>query len=201
MVLPDQFVANLVLANNARELSGAIVECGTWRGGMIGGIAKLLGARRTYFLFDSFEGLPPAEAIDGTDALRWQKNPKGSKFYDNCTASYEDAKHAMNLAGIGDAVIVKGWFEDTLPTTTIDDGIAILRMDADWYSSTMQILEALFPQVVPGGCILIDDYYTWEGCAKAVHDFLSRHQRPERLRSYKGVCYIIKESVSENLND
>ena len=63
--LPDStirfYIANLVLSGRAAGVPGAIVECGTWKGGMIAGIASLLGASREYYLYDSFEGLPPAE--------------------------------------------------------------------------------------------------------------------------------------------
>jgi len=39
---------------------------------------------------------------------------------------------------------------------------------------------------------LIDDYYTWDGCARAVHDYLSGHERCERIASEGGVCFIKK---------
>src|SRR5262245_48397715 len=59
------YVANLTLAYRYAHVQGSVVECGTWRGGMIAGIAELLGGGRTYHLFDSFEGLPRSRAIDG----------------------------------------------------------------------------------------------------------------------------------------
>jgi O-methyltransferase len=59
----------------------------------------------------------------------------------------------------------------------------------------MICLEKFWDHVLPGGVILIDDYYYWEGCAKAVHDFLSRRQAPERIQQGRiaGVAYIVKE--------
>lgn len=189
----DAYCANLRLANRFKHLPGAIVECGTWKGGMIAGLACLFGTKRSYYLFDSFEGLPPAKEIDGERALGWQADTKSPHYFDNCRASIEDAQKAMELAGIRDARIVKGWFENTLPITAISDGILILRMDGDWYDSTMCILNNLFHQVVPGGCLIIDDYHYWEGCSKAVHDFLSRNNRPERINMFNDqVAFIVK---------
>jgi O-methyltransferase len=73
--------------------------------------------------------------------------------------------------------------------------IAVLRLDGDWYDSTMLCLEHLFPLVVPGGLMLIDDYYTWDGCARAVHDYLSREQAAERIeKTSGGVAYIVRRS-------
>jgi len=193
MVPFHDYCANLRLAQRFRHLPGAIVECGTWKGGMIAGLAGLFGAERSYYLFDSFEGLPAAREIDGVAARRWQADTESPRYFDNCRASIADAENAMQRAGIRDAKIVKGWFEDTLPKTAIPDGILILRMDADWYESTLCILNNLFHQVVPGGCLLIDDYYYWDGCAKAVHDFLSRNKRPERVRTFNDrVAFIVK---------
>ena len=56
----------------------------------------------------------------------------------------------------------------------------------------MEILNSLFHQVNTGGIIIIDDYYDWDGCSKAVHDFLSQNNRAERIRSSAGVCNMVK---------
>jgi O-methyltransferase len=39
------------------------------------------------------------------------------------------------------------------------------------------------PQVSEGRTVIIDDYYAWDGCTRAVHDYLSRHDRPYRMIS------------------
>lgn len=189
------YCANLRLAEQFTHVPGAIVECGTWKGGMIAGLACLLGPGRSYYLFDSFEGLPAAKAIDGEAALRWQADTRSPEYFDNCRASIEDAEKAMRRAGVRNAKIVKGWFEQTLPRSVIPGGIALLRMDGDWYDSTLCILDNLFHQVVPGGCVIVDDYHCWDGCARAVHDFLSRDKRPERIRTFNDrVAFIVKQA-------
>ena len=70
----------------------------------------------------------------------------------------------------------------------------MLRLDGDWYDSTMQCLEALVPLVAEGGTIIIDDYYAWDGCARAVHDYLSRNDLPYRIKSLYGNygAYMVK---------
>ena len=65
----------------------------------------------------------------------------------------------MKLSGAKNVKITKGWFNETLPKQKFENGIAILRMDADWYDSTTTILNAFFPLVNKGGVIIIDDYY------------------------------------------
>lgn len=193
MIPQASYVANLEIALRHGNGAGSVVECGTWKGGMIAGIASHLGDQRDYWLFDSFEGLPPAKEIDGESAIAWQADTESEHYYDNCSAAQVDAERAMALAGVATPEIVKGWFSETLPRAEFSAGISVLRMDADWYDSTMDILNNLFFKVNPGGVILIDDYYMWDGCSKAVHDFLSKHQRSERIRMYQEACYIIKE--------
>lgn len=192
MIKWPAYCINLILCKKYSNISGAIIECGTWKGGMMGGIASILGNEREYYLYDSFQGLPPVKEIDGESALIWQTNVSSPLYYDNCTASIEFATEAMKISKAKNVKIIKGWFNETLPNSTFNEGIAILRMDADWYDSTFQILTNLFHQVNSGGLIIIDDYYTWDGCSKAIHDFLSLHKREERIFSYKNVCYIIK---------
>jgi hypothetical protein len=193
MIPRFMYCANLDLCKNFSAIPGSVVECGTWKGGMIGGIAYMLGPDRNYMLFDSFEGLPDAKEIDGESALRWQSDKTSPGYYDNCTASEQSAHEAMKIAGATNVSIIKGWFNNTLRKTHFQDEIAILRMDADWYDSTLEIFNVLFPKVKKGGIIIIDDYYTWDGCSKAVHDYLSMNKREERIYTYRcGVCYIIK---------
>jgi O-methyltransferase len=90
---------------------------------------------------------------------------------------------------------VKGWFQDTVPKLALPEPIALLRLDGDWYESTMDCLLGLYDRVAPLGVIVLDDYHFWEGCTRAVHDFLSRRQLVARIRgSPHGVAYILKDA-------
>ncbi|MBV1831309.1 hypothetical protein HNW77_11720 [Komagataeibacter sp. AV436] len=51
--------------------------------------------------------------------------------------------------------------------------IAVLRLDTDWYESTRHELEHLYPRLVPGGVLIIDDYGYWAGARKAVDEYFS----------------------------
>jgi O-methyltransferase len=201
MIQPDAFAVNLALAEMAGNVSGCIVECGVWRGGMSAGICSVLGPDRRYFLFDSFEGLPPARDIDGQAAKAYQSNVNAPGYYDNCSAGPEFATRAMKQVGAKHFELVPGFFEKTLPQFIIPEKIALLRLDGDWYESTMTCLTNLFGQVVENGIIVIDDYYTWDGCSRAVHDFLSTRKATERIRSLEGsVCYLIKGADTKPAN-
>lgn len=193
MIPPLTYMRNLAVAEKFAVVPGVIVECGVWKGGMIAGIAALLGPRREYFLFDSFAGLPQAKAIDGAKALNWQANKSSPAYYDNCTAPVDAAKQAMELAGAKNYHVIEGWFDDSLATFAPSQPIAILRLDADWYDSTLTCLRRLYPLVADGGVVILDDYYAWDGCARALHDFLSESALSERIRQYDNdVGFFIK---------
>lgn len=197
MIDESSFCDNLQLSEMVQNLSGCIIECGVWRGGMAAGMSRILGPDRTYFLFDSFEGLPPAQAIDGQAAIEYQANKNSPYYYDNCTAPPEFAIRAMNKMGARSFYLKQGFFENTLPNFTPPEPIALLRLDGDWYESTMTCLRHLFEHVTPGGIVILDDYYTWDGCSRALHDFLSERKTTERIRTFGSVCYLIKQNSEE----
>jgi len=187
------YISNLELSRQSRYINGCVVECGVWRGGMIAGIADILGSDREYFLFDSFEGLPEVKEIDGEAAIQWQNDKESPIYFNNCKAEQELVQEVIKKSSAKKYHLVKGWFSETLPHYSFTNQIAILRLDGDWYDSTLDCLNYLYPQVAKGGLIIIDDYYTWDGCSRAVHDYFSKHKMTEKIRQTKeGVCYFIK---------
>jgi O-methyltransferase len=165
---------------------------------MSAGLCSILGASRNYFLFDSFQGLPPAQTIDGPAAIRYQEDRDSPTYYENCAAPERYALEAMELAGARTFKLVPGWFSETLPKFKPPEPIALLRLDGDWYDSTITCLKHLFDYVAPNGIIIFDDYYAWDGCSRALHDFLSDRKATERIRSYNGsVCYLLKDHQAQ----
>jgi O-methyltransferase len=196
MIPPQIFNENISLVSEFKNLKGDFVECGVWKGGMAAAIAEFIGGDREFYLYDSFEGLPDVKPVDGVAAKKWQEDKTSDWYFDNCSADIHFAKEAMRLANVSNVHITKGWFENTLPLHP-NRPIAILRLDGDWYDSTMQCLDSLYPKLIEGGVIIIDDYYTWEGCSKAVHDYLSKIKSSSQIRSFTGdVCYIVKKDIS-----
>jgi len=192
MVPKDIYLINLQLAETVAKTPGCVVECGVWRGGMIAGIAALLGPSRTYVLFDSFEGLPPPKDIDGLSAAAWCADKSGPFYFNNCTADISEAERAMKMSGANDYRFIKGWFEDTIPAFVPPEPIALLRLDGDWFESTLICLKHLHTRLAPGGVVIVDDYYTWDGCARAVHTFLAGCDRPYRVgQAQNKVCFIL----------
>jgi O-methyltransferase len=204
MTHASAYISNLLLARSVFDVPGCVVECGVWRGGMMAGIAEVLGPDRDYYLFDSFEGLPKAQRVDGESFLAWQQNVESPGYFDNCRASEDEARAAMQMAGARRTVTVKGWFDRTVPGFLPPSPIALLRLDGDLYESTKVCLESLYDHVAANGLIVIDDYGTWEGCARAVNEFLARSsvRHVLRLRQYANrVFYIVKDEGDQVDNE
>jgi len=157
-------------------LEGSFVECGVAGGGcaaLIAMVAQAEGKHRHCWFFDSYEGLPdPTEAdfADGKTGEHVRPLPKGSCL--GTEAQVRELLFKRFKLSESDITLVKGWFQDTLPETKGKLGpIALLRLDGDWYESTKCCLEQLYDQVVEGGFVLIDDYDTCYGSAKATDEF------------------------------
>jgi O-methyltransferase len=207
------FTMHAALAAIRSGLPGVLVECGVWKGGC--SLAVLLAQRaqfgrvvRPLYLLDSFAGLPPVEERDGPLAKAWQTGAQPDRFLDNCAASESDLHATLRHFGFGDADyrVVPGWFEQTVPPLAAelrDEGIALLRLDGDWYGSTRTCLDGLVPVTRDGATVIIDDYYAWDGCARAVHDFLSQNDVPYRLKSLYGHfgAYFVKRPHRDSFDE
>jgi O-methyltransferase len=195
MIGQRAFIDNLMIAQRYAPSGGEVVECGVWRGGMSRGLADVLGPARKYHLFDSFEGLPPAqEELDGRAATAWQQDTTSPYYYDNCGADESFARGLFENSQY-DVEFHRGWFSDTVPKYQPERPISVLRLDGDWYESTMTCLRGLVPLLAPKALILIDDYFYWEGCSRALHDYLAETKSALRIRQspYAGVCYMINQ--------
>jgi len=191
--VPLLFTLESALQSIERDIKGSIVECGTWKGGCSFGM--LLVQRYKYgkiikpvWMFDSFEGLPPADERDGPLAKVYQRDVDSPYYYDNCSAALDEVRIAIKHFGFSDEEcrVVPGWFSDSLPPKTTNlarEGIALLRVDCDWYEPVRFVLDTLLPHTTDDARVILDDYYFWDGCARATHDFLAGSGQAYRIRT------------------
>ena len=167
------------------KVPGDLIETGAWRGGTTIFMRAVLKAHgvtdRTVWVADSFEGLPaPASDTDGDDlsGVKYLKVP-----LEKVKANF--ARFDL----LDDRVkFLKGYFCDTLPNAPIER-LAILRLDGDLYSSTMDSLRNLYHRVSPGGYVIVDDYHSWASCREAVTDFLGENKIDTEIRTVADGAY------------
>ena len=194
------------------KINGAYVECGVWKGGSSAYAAycfKRLNNIVPIHMFDVFQDIcePDAE-VDGERAIREVggiQNARGrlksvDGFYD-ILGGYGNEINVNNLLTgniinypIMDIYVHKGWFQDVLPTvSTLIGPISVLRLDGDWYSSTKVCLEYLYKYVEKGGVVIVDDYGCYEGCRKAVDEFLAHlDENPYLIKVDDECIYFVK---------
>jgi O-methyltransferase len=173
-----------------RDIPGDLIECGVWRGGSAMLIALTLldlGIEdRTVHLFDTFEGMaPPGErdirASDGVSAaaIRQQREAQGARW---CEASIDEVRANMRTTGYPEEHIrlVQGRVENSLPAEA-PQRLSLLRLDTDWYESTLHELVHLYPRLSAGGVLIIDDYGHWQGAREATDEYFSRCAAPVLL--------------------
>ncbi len=167
------------------DIKGDFIECGVWRGGSAMLIAKLLNnykaKNRTLFLFDTFEGMsaPTDEdkdfkGVTASSLLQQSPNIKEDSIW--CYSSYEEVQENMKQVGFESIQLIKGKVEETINEVKPFDKIALLRLDTDWYDSTLHELNHLYPLLNLGGVLIIDDYGHWEGCRKAVDEYFDKEK-------------------------
>ena len=179
-----------------KQLAGALVQCGVWRGGSAGLLALTnlaYGAQpRHIHLFDTFAGIPePDISVDGERAIneaqatgvgttgKLEANPQMYTKMGRLVGHLDDCRTLLEHTLEYPATYLHyhvGFFQETLPVAAPPLGpIALLHLDGDWYASTKSCLETLYGQVVSGGLIVIDDYGAYAGCRRAVDEFLAQH--------------------------
>lgn len=172
-------------------LPGAWVECGVWKGGNAMLMMRELirqGQERDIHLYDTFCGMPEPQEADedfcGTKAAVRLKNDHALRDTSDVWAHASLDSVSANLQSTGypskRITLVEGRVEDTLPDRAPAQ-ISLLRLDTDWYSSTLHELRCLYPRLVQGGILLIDDYGYWKGARKAVDEYFSSLPRAPLL--------------------
>jgi O-methyltransferase len=159
------------------NIPGDIVECGVWRGGNII-LARLLSPARMCWLYDTFTGMtkpgPKDTKKGGSPALQRYVDYKeaGTTW---AAASVEEVRQGFEYNGVLDDKFLNFVEGDVCKTLKFPpvapERISLLRLDTDWYESTKMELEVLYPRLVPGGVLIVDDYGHWMGSRKAVDEY------------------------------
>lgn len=166
------------------DIPGDIVECGVWRGGSIMLAALVLvslgDTGRRLWLYDTFEGLPkpdPEKDVDmwgNSQFNEWVKFSRTDESSGLANVPLEEVRR--NIASTGYPIekveLVKGMVERTIPAHAPNE-IALLRLDTDWYDSAVCELRHLYPRVVDGGVLIVDDYGHLLGQRRAVDEYFA----------------------------
>lgn len=148
------------------SVPGDVAECGVRFGKSTAFLLEADRAKRTYHLFDSFEGVsePVAEDIPSDGKCRWVKH--------ELIAPEEMA--VRNLKDFTNVRFYKGWIPDRFPEVS-DCVFALLHLDVDLYQPSVDALEYFWPRLSVGGVVICDDYGSFgcPGAKKAMDAFFA----------------------------
>lgn len=176
------YLATRYISKN--NIKGDFVECGVWKGGsaMLSALTllNLNDTARNFYLYDTYEGMSEPTEKDKSwkyDSVKdlWHKSKKNG-VSDWCYAGLDEVKNNLYNTGYPQDrfKFIKGKVEETIPAV-MPQSISLLRLDTDWYESTIHELVHLYPLVASGGVIILDDYGFWKGSREAVDEYFAKN--------------------------
>lgn len=177
------------------NINGDVVECGVWKGGNILGIMEYLHhykIDKKIWLFDTFEGMTDPEEND----IDLNNNHASNMLHIPAVLAYspiDEVKENLSKSNFNkeNLIFVIGDVSETLINkNNIPEKISLLRLDTDWYKSTKDELNYLYPKLENRGVLIVDDYGHWRGSKQAVDEyFYNKNILIEKI-DYTGIKII-----------
>jgi O-methyltransferase len=159
-------------------VEGDVVEFGCHVGATSLFLQRMLkGADKVLHVYDSFQGLPPKTTQD--------ESPLGTQYKaGELVATKPQFIKNFKQAGLQLPVIHKAWFNDLMPTD-LPSKICFSYLDGDFYESIRQSFELIWPKLVAGAVVVVDDYthQGLPGAKKAVDQWLASHPCELRVQA------------------
>ena len=197
MIRDDRFVANAQAIEYIldKNIQGDIVEVGVWKGGsiisMLMTLQKNNSLNRNVHLYDTFSGMTPHTDKDFDQDNRTAESLISSDPFWLCISSLDEVKNNIKVSSDYPEDLIKYHVGDICKNEYIPEKIAFLRLDTDWYESTKCELEMFYNSVASGGVIMLDDYGHWQGCKRAVDEFLKDKPDIKIINiDYTGVFFL-----------
>lgn len=154
----------------AAGVYGDVAEFGCYKGTTTLFMRRLMDCYgqtnlRRLYAYDSFEGLPAKTNLDNSGV--------GEEFREGeLLISKKQLLTEFNKAHLQPPIVYKGWFSE-LSSERLPHTIAFAFLDGDFYESIYDSLSLVWPRLVTGGVITIDDYQraALPGVERAVEGF------------------------------
>ncbi|MGH3449663.1 MAG: TylF/MycF/NovP-related O-methyltransferase [Haloechinothrix sp.] len=198
-----QDLVEAVIEADKQKRPGVLIEAGCALGGSAIVMATAKSPKRRLRVYDAFGMIPPPSEKDGEDvhkryatiAAKEAKGIGGTTYYGYRDDPLGEVTESFARFGVpidaSNVELIKGYFDQTLH---VDEPVAMAHLDGDWYESTMTCLERITPHLVPGGRLVIDDYYKWSGCRRAVDEYFEDIDGFQFVKV--GRLHIIKEGAA-----
>ena len=212
---------NLLILEKLRNYKGkgCFVQCGVFEGKTL--LPSLVYSKENnlnirFYGFDTFEGFPVIESNLKDNPIHFEHQYKNGLI---TTEHYERARNRTNnfvgvrhlekgyfsevkdifsiVSEFENVKLVRGIFAKSLPPFM--KGIEILHIDCDLYQSYLDCLNNLYENVVEGGCIIFDEYFSlkYPGARDAVDEFfvdkVGHFENYDSLDNFERWCFVKDE--------
>lgn len=198
-------LAEVVIANEKLGIEGHIIEAGCGSGGSAIVIASSKAIERPLYIYDVFGMIPPPSEKDEKDAhQRYEviksgtsKGVRSGVYYGYVNNLYEKVQNTFKEfrldVNANSITLIRGLYVDTI---RVNFPVSLAHIDCDWYESVNTCLERIWPNLVIGGTMVIDDYYTWSGCTRAVDEYFNDQNKTDYDFIRKSRLHIVKKGRS-----
>jgi hypothetical protein len=184
----SKFLAHAKLYEMSLGLPGYFAETGVFKGASFCRFRKLgrlfhPDHTRRFIGFDVFGKFPAATYGPDKAELERQWAVDGDQGI-----SRSNLQQLLDEQGLANNVdLIEGDIRETVPRYLSENkqmSLAIVNIDLDLYEPTKVALEHLFPLIVRGGVVILDDYEGFPGAKKAVDEYLAATNRSERIQKF-----------------
>lgn len=193
-----KMIAHYELYKMTMSVPGAIVECGVFKGVSLSRFSmfrEIFGNSYSKKIigFDTFDQFPE------TSFAADKKNR--NKFINDAGSESISKNQLMNVLSYKrtdqNVELIEGNILETLPSYLKDHPelkISLLNLDTDIYEPAVVILKELFPRIVSGGVLILDDYGIFPGETQAVDEyFFNQGVAIRKFPFCMTPCYVVKE--------
>lgn len=176
-------LANIVYtinSTNESKVKGMFIEAGCALGGSSILISKLKSTNSVLNVFDVF-GMIPSPTVEDTQDVhnRYKKIVEGkssglggelyygyeNNLYDKVINSFKSFNVYPDKENVN---LIEGLVQETM---VITEPVVFAHIDVDWYDPVKTCLQQIWPNLVKGGSLILDDYHDWGGCRKATDEY------------------------------
>lgn len=212
--LLTRFLAYYELFKMIQDVPGWIVECGIYRGFSFFSLGKFLeifcmgDKTRKILGFDSFQGFTSLHPKDGEpdpEVTRHEGGTNPSSFEEEFMELLKCANADCFAPWAERMMVVKGDARVTIPDYCEKHPglrLSMLHIDIDIYEPVKIALENLYPRVLPGGIVVLDEFahQDWPGESAALEDYFKENSLPvPELKTFGWIgtptTYFIKQHM------
>ena len=193
----NKIIAHYELYKMSHKTRGEIIECGVFKGISLIRFAIFRDLFKNQFKkiigFDTFGKFPK-------NKFPLDRKPREqfiSAAGEQSISKAQLIKVLNHKSLLKNTEFIKGDITKTIPNYVKSHPklkISFLNLDVDMYEPSLIILENLYPKIVKGGILVLDDYETWPGETKAVDEYFNdKNVKIQKFPYCKTPSYIIKK--------